>query len=233
MQPEALVDDAQVLQRAEHEALVGEDELPADGADDEAREERHDHEQQQDVLEAPAPEGDGVGHRVADEHREHGHDEAVQERAQQLGLPTGDRLREDAEVPRQPIAGAERALLERDRRHRDQRDHEEDDQPQPARHQEQVRDEASAVAQPVGHRSASGRRSAASPAITSFEELVPLSLFLLVEDLVAVQPVEHVLGREHERGVRHRAQVLRVLRSLSASLGVLEDDLLGAGTGVM
>ena len=47
---EARVEQPDLLQRAEHESLVGEDELPADGADDEAGEEREDHQQQQDRL---------------------------------------------------------------------------------------------------------------------------------------------------------------------------------------
>ena len=59
------------LSVAEHDPLVGEDELPGEDPDHERDEERQQHQEEQRRLVAPAVEGDPVGDRVHDDERDH------------------------------------------------------------------------------------------------------------------------------------------------------------------
>jgi len=103
------------------------------GAIDESREERQDHEQQQDVFEATAANRNHVGDRIAQRQSRQRHDRGVDEGSEELVRIGVDDLGIDAEVPGQCVARAKAALLEADRGHDDHRHDEEDDQPQAAR----------------------------------------------------------------------------------------------------
>ena len=58
-------EDPDVAEEPDDRALVAEDRLPRQRADEEVREERHDDEAEQHVLEPPAAERDDVRERVA------------------------------------------------------------------------------------------------------------------------------------------------------------------------
>ena len=153
----------QELQRGDHPALVGQDLLPGDGPQQEADEERRDHQHQQQVAPPPGLERDRVGQRVGDGERQHGGDERVQERAaerrgvlaERLGVVgERERLRVDADL------GALRPGLRGRREQRDERHEEEDRQPGHAGQQQEVR-RAAEPAGPGGRRS--GRRRCPRP----------------------------------------------------------------------
>ena len=71
------IEEADVLERAQDHAVVGQDLLPGQRPDDERREEGQDDEQQQDVLEPTAAVGDRPRDRVAEHERGEGHDDGV------------------------------------------------------------------------------------------------------------------------------------------------------------
>ena len=131
-------DPQRVLQRPEDRALVTQQDLPADRADQEAGEERRDDEEQDQVLVAAAPERDRVGDREPDEQAQDRRDPAVEDRVEEL-LPEGlEPLAIGVERPgdREPfLDGARR---DRVREHLDRRDDEEEDQEQQARRQQDV-----------------------------------------------------------------------------------------------
>ncbi len=158
-QAPVLTQDADRLERVHHEAVVLEDRLPRQRADQVGDEERHDHRQQQRVAPLAAAEGDHVRERVADQQREDRRQPGVLERAQQLLGVVRDRVRVVRELPVEDVAGVERAGLQRLERHVAERQREEDRQPAQPRQQQQVRQPDLAQAgchQPLRPRSPSG-----------------------------------------------------------------------------
>ena len=112
-----------------HEAVVGQDRLPRQRADQERHEERQDHQTEQQVLVAARLERDDVGQRIGEHQRHHGGGERVGKRPQDLVLVCAERVRVVAEVPRERQRGqVDRAAHGRQRRpeQRPERHHEED-----------------------------------------------------------------------------------------------------------
>ncbi len=113
---------AELLERAEDDPGVAEDDLPADRAQQEAGEERRDDEEQQQVLEPAAAERDRVGQRVRDQEREHGRRRAVQDRARELRPEAGQRLGVVRDVRQgELVAGLQRPRPERGQEHLERR----------------------------------------------------------------------------------------------------------------
>src|SRR5207244_13519463 len=81
-----------VLEEPEDGALVTQEDLPADRADQEAREERRDDEEQEQVLVAAAAERHGVGDGKPDEEVEHRSRPAVQQRVAELDRELAERV---------------------------------------------------------------------------------------------------------------------------------------------
>jgi hypothetical protein len=139
---EALRQQVGVLEPAEDEALVGQDELPHHGTDHEGHEERDQQHQQEEILLAPAVERDPVG----DGERDHQVDDRGRARepdtGQELGVVQAELLAELGPVPGHDARpGAEVAALQGQREHHDQRHQEQHQQPQPRGQAQQVRRE--------------------------------------------------------------------------------------------
>ncbi len=131
--------EAQVLERPEQDPVVAEDDLPALGAQQEAREERRDDQEQQEVLVAAAAERDRVRERVGDQETDHGRRGAIDERAQELLLVALDRVGVGRPVgQRDRVALFEAARPERADEHLDARVHVEHEQPEDAGREQQV-----------------------------------------------------------------------------------------------
>ena len=137
---EVLGQDADhVLEEGEDRSFVAEQDLPTDGPDQEAREERSDDEEQQQVLVPTATEGDRIGDREADKEVQGRADRPVRQRV----APLDRKLRECIGV-RLERAGDGKAIVERaagnrHQEHLHRRPDEEIDQPQQSRRQQEIR----------------------------------------------------------------------------------------------
>ena len=151
-----------VLERAEEDPVVGQDDLPGDRAEQEAREERRDDQEQQQVLVAAAAERDRVGEREAEGEGEDRGQPAVHDRAGDPRPVLGDRLRVDAPVPglREPVLDVPGP--QRHEEHLEGRVDEEDGQPQQAGQEQRVRGDG-----PEADRPAHRRLEAHAPSVNA------------------------------------------------------------------
>ena len=109
----SVAEHAQRPERVRDEAAVGEDRLPGERPDQVRDEERRDDQQQQQVLPAPAAEGDEVRERVADEERDHGRDARRTRASARTARGTSRSRPSSCPRPGEDVADVERALLER------------------------------------------------------------------------------------------------------------------------
>ena len=153
---EAVRQDACAFEVPQNDSVVGEDELPHDGADHERDEERHQQHEQEEVLLRPAVERDPV--------RDRERDHQVDQRRRAREVEAVDELRVvQAELPAElaPVPGHHAgpglgvAALQRQGQHHHQRDHEQGQQPQPRGQAQQVRRER--PSQPGTARAAPGQ----------------------------------------------------------------------------
>jgi hypothetical protein len=137
--PAALRQDAELLQRAENEPLIGQNELPGQHADDEGDEEGQHDEEQIGAFMAPAVKGDPIGHGVGDQQGDDGGGGAVPEGADEGRLIAVERVDEFLKIKRDDESGDRVAHRQRHAEHGHERDEEEDEQIGPARQAEQIR----------------------------------------------------------------------------------------------
>src|SRR3972149_11607506 len=140
-QPQGVTDDRQ------DRPVVSQDDPPADRANEEAREERGDAEEEEQVLPAAALECDRVGERIADQEAEDRREAAEDDRVREVLRELRNAARVVLKVPhlgwcREPRP--KRALGEAEEQHLDVRDHEEQEEPEQAWRHEQVWDRAAA-----------------------------------------------------------------------------------------
>ena len=108
-------DGADELEHVDDRAVVAEDRLPGDRADQVGGEERRDHREQEQQAPARADlEGDRVGERIGDQQREQGRGAGVPHRAQDLIAAALERVGEVRPLPGEGEAAArERAGAQR------------------------------------------------------------------------------------------------------------------------
>lgn len=183
-EPAGHVEDVQRVQGADHRAAVGEDRLPGQGADQEAGEERRDHQDHDQIAPAARAEGDEVRERVAEQQAQHGRGGGVGDRAQELRPVLGQRVPVGGEVPGDLVALLQRARLHGGGGLVDHRRREEDDQPEDAGQQQPVRRPPAAPARGLllrrgrgegRWRLGEGGHQAASPSATPASPIVPAS----------------------------------------------------------
>ena len=147
----------EVLERAEDHAVVGEEETPLHRSDDERNEEGREDQEQERGLPAARVERDPVRHRVGDEERDHGHRARIQDRSDQELPAVGDRIDVVGELPREMETAEEQATALQGRVDRHpERDEEEGEEPDAARHGQCVRHELALESAP-GPRHAAAR----------------------------------------------------------------------------
>ena len=135
------------LEDVEDGAVVGEDRLPGDRADQVGGEEGCHHREQQEQLVLPGPQRDRVRERVGDQQRDQGRDRRVDERAHQLLGVARERVGVVRDLERRREARGERdALVEGQRPHEVHGDDEEQGQPDAPGQQQPVRGQAPAEA---------------------------------------------------------------------------------------
>ena len=109
---EGWIEEPEVLERAEDSPLSASSIFQLEGADDEAHEERQDHDEQERGLPSASAEGDEVRHREAQQQGQHRGDEGVDPGAKELLPVLADDLGVDGEVPRLGEARGQGSLLE-------------------------------------------------------------------------------------------------------------------------
>src|SRR5207248_1941345 len=132
-------EQVQVAQRSDDEAVVGEDRLPRERADQVRDEEGRDDQQEEKVLPPAAAEGDPVGDRIADQERDRRREPGVLERAEELRLVVANRVPVVPPGPGERVAELDRPGLERLVSEKPERDEKENSQPEHTGRKEQVR----------------------------------------------------------------------------------------------
>ncbi len=113
----ALRQQTPVLERAQHDALVRQNELPGQGADDKGDEEGQQQQKQIARLVPPAMKRDPVRHRVGNGESDHGGYRAVLKRADELAVIAMNRANELDVVPGVGVAADRIARGRREHEH--------------------------------------------------------------------------------------------------------------------
>ncbi len=145
-EPAGDVQDVQRVEDADDRPGVREDRLPGEGADQEAGEERRDHQDHDQVPPAAGAERDQIGQRIAQHQAQDRGGGRVEHRAQELRPVLAQRVPVGREVPGDLVALLQGARLHGRGGLVDHRQREEDEQPEQSGQQQPVRRPAAPLA---------------------------------------------------------------------------------------